>query len=40
MRLLRAVINNDITEINPAVASAVVLAGVRPGFDAVKQQRF
>ena len=40
MRLLRAVINNDITEISPSVASAVVLAVVRPDIDAEKQQRF
>ena len=40
MRLLRAIVNNDTAEVDTAVASAVVLAVVRPGIDAGKQRRF
>lgn len=40
MRLLRAVINNDTAEVDTSVASAVVLAVVRPDSDAEKQRRF
>lgn len=40
MRLLRAVVNNDTAEVDTAVASAVVLAVVRPDVDAGKQRRF